>query len=177
MELEIEHSAPPSAAERVGGVECWTRRTLERTTNVVSELYGVVFGREDQLGPVYDRLRQLGIDESGEVDKASQNITGNASRVRQTSYQQRRKECSSPFSTSTATTSIAPPMRWAPSSTTYAKLASAVSWRNVWMTRTTFTGRGLRSRAGRQGTETRGPVANWQPGPWFAQGRPRPTLA
>ena len=24
MELEIEHSAPPSAAERVGGVECWT---------------------------------------------------------------------------------------------------------------------------------------------------------
>jgi hypothetical protein len=67
-------------------------RTLERTTNIVSELYGVVFGREDQLGPVYDRLRQLGIDEPGEVDKAIENITGKASRTRQTSYQQRRKE-------------------------------------------------------------------------------------
>jgi transcriptional regulator with XRE-family HTH domain len=67
-------------------------RTLERTTNIVSELYGIVFGRENQLGPVYDRLRQLGIDEPAEVDKAIENITGKASRTRQTSYRQRRKE-------------------------------------------------------------------------------------
>lgn len=67
-------------------------RTLERTTNIVSELYGIVFGREDQLGPVYDRLRQLGIDEPGEVDKAVENITGKPSRIRQTSYRQGRKE-------------------------------------------------------------------------------------
>ena len=67
-------------------------RTLERTTNIVSELYGIVFGREDQLGPVYDRLRQLGIDEPDQVDKAVENITGKPSHARQTSYQQRRKE-------------------------------------------------------------------------------------
>jgi hypothetical protein len=68
------------------------RRTLERTTNSVSELYGILFGHEDQLGPLYHRLRQLGIDEPGEVDKTIENITGKPSRVRQTSYQQRRKE-------------------------------------------------------------------------------------
>src|SRR6516225_11661853 len=37
-------------------------RTLHHTTNIVSELYGIVFGQETQLQPVYDRLRQLGID-------------------------------------------------------------------------------------------------------------------
>ena len=54
-------------------------------------LWGRVWARRP-AGPVYDRLRQLGIDEPGEVDKAIENITGKASRVRQTSYQQRRKE-------------------------------------------------------------------------------------
>jgi hypothetical protein len=44
------------------------------------------------LGPVYDRLRQLGIDEPGEVDKAIENITGKPGRTRQASYRQRRKE-------------------------------------------------------------------------------------
>ena len=67
-------------------------RTLERTSNIVSELYGIVFGREDQLGPVYDRLRQLGIDEPDQVDKAVENITGKPGHARQTSYQQRRKD-------------------------------------------------------------------------------------
>lgn len=67
-------------------------RALHRTSNIVSELYGVVFGREDQLGPVYDRLRQLGIDEPSEVDRTIENLTGTPSRARQASYQQRRKE-------------------------------------------------------------------------------------
>ncbi len=67
-------------------------RTLHRTSNIVSELYGLVFGREDQLGPVYDRLRQLGIDEPSEVDRTIENLTGKPSRSRQDSYRQRRKE-------------------------------------------------------------------------------------
>jgi hypothetical protein len=67
-------------------------RPLHHTTNIVSELYGIVFGREDQLEPVYDRLRQLGIDEPSEVDRTIENLTGKPSRARQASYRQRRKE-------------------------------------------------------------------------------------
>ena len=67
-------------------------RTLHHTTNIVSELYGIVFGREDQLEPVYDRLRQLGIDEPTEVDRTIENLTGRPSRARQSSYRERRKQ-------------------------------------------------------------------------------------
>jgi hypothetical protein len=67
-------------------------RNLRHTTNIVSELYGIVFGQESQLAPVYDRLRQLGIDEPTEVDHTIENLTGKRSRARQTSYRQRRKE-------------------------------------------------------------------------------------
>ena len=67
-------------------------RGLHHTTNTVSELYGIVLGQERQLGPVYDRLRQLGIDEPTEVDRTIENLTGKPSRTRQTSYRQRRKE-------------------------------------------------------------------------------------
>ncbi len=66
-------------------------RTLHRTSNIVSDLYGIVFGEEEQLEPVYDRLRQLGIDEPSEVDRTIENLTGKPSRTRQTSYRQRRK--------------------------------------------------------------------------------------
>ncbi|MGH9054868.1 MAG: hypothetical protein ACRDYY_03200 [Acidimicrobiales bacterium] len=65
---------------------------LHHTSNIGSELYGIVFGQESQLGPVYDRLRQLGIDEPTQVDKTIENLTGQRSRARQTSYRQRRKE-------------------------------------------------------------------------------------
>jgi hypothetical protein len=67
-------------------------RTLHRTSNIVSELYGLVLGREDQLEPVHERLRQLGIDEPSEVDRTIENLTGKPSRARQDSYRQRRKE-------------------------------------------------------------------------------------
>ena len=43
----------------------------EADTNIVSELYGIVFGKEQELRPVYDRLRQLGIDEPTQVDKTN----------------------------------------------------------------------------------------------------------
>ena len=67
-------------------------RTLHHTTNIVSELYGIVFGEETKLGPVYDRLRQLGIDDPTEVDRTVEDLTGKRSRARQTSYRQRRKQ-------------------------------------------------------------------------------------
>src|SRR5579875_863549 len=59
-------------------------RGLHHTTNTVSELYGIVLGQESQLGPVYDRLRQIGIDEPTEVDQTIENLTGEPSRARQT---------------------------------------------------------------------------------------------
>jgi transcriptional regulator with XRE-family HTH domain len=67
-------------------------RNLHHTTNAVSELYGIVFGNETQLGPVYDRLRQLGVDEPSQVDRTLENLTGRPSRSRQTSYRERRKQ-------------------------------------------------------------------------------------
>jgi transcriptional regulator with XRE-family HTH domain len=67
-------------------------RNLRHTTNIVSELYGIVFGTESQLEPVYERLRQLGIEEPDQVDRTIENITGKPSRARKTSYRQRRKE-------------------------------------------------------------------------------------
>ena len=66
-------------------------RRLHHTSNYVSELYGLVFGREDQLGPVYDRLRQLGIDEPAAA-RTVEALTGRPSPARQDSYRQRRKE-------------------------------------------------------------------------------------
>jgi hypothetical protein len=68
------------------------RRNLHHTTNIVSDLYGIVLGRETQLQPVYDRLRQLGIDEPTDVDRTVENLTGRPSSARQFSYRERRKE-------------------------------------------------------------------------------------
>jgi transcriptional regulator with XRE-family HTH domain len=67
-------------------------RRLYNTSDYVSELYGIVFGREDQLGPVYDRLRQLGIDEPAAAAHTVEVLTGRPSPARQDSYRQRRKE-------------------------------------------------------------------------------------
>jgi transcriptional regulator with XRE-family HTH domain len=67
-------------------------RNLHHTTNIVSELYGIVFGEESKLGPVYDRLRQLGIDDPTDTDRTVENLTGRPSPARQGSYRQRRKQ-------------------------------------------------------------------------------------
>jgi hypothetical protein len=67
-------------------------RRLYHTSSYVSELYGVVFGPEDQLGPVYDRLRQLGIDEPVTAAGTVEALTGQPSPARQDSYRQRRKQ-------------------------------------------------------------------------------------
>jgi transcriptional regulator with XRE-family HTH domain len=67
-------------------------RTVHRTSKIVSELYGIVFGEERQLGPVYDRLRLLGIDEPSEAARTVETLTGQPSSARQASYRERRKQ-------------------------------------------------------------------------------------
>ncbi len=58
----------------------------------MSELYGILLGQERQLGPLYDRLRQLGIDEPTEAARTVEAITGRPSPARQASYRERRKQ-------------------------------------------------------------------------------------
>lgn len=67
------------------------RRTLHHTTNPVNELYGIVFGEAMNLGPVYDRLKQLGIDDPTEAARVVERLTGQPSPARQISYRERRK--------------------------------------------------------------------------------------
>ena len=67
-------------------------RRLYHTSSYVAELYGLVFGREDQLGPIYDRLRQLGIDDPAAAARTVEALTGRPSPARQDSYRQRRKQ-------------------------------------------------------------------------------------
>jgi transcriptional regulator with XRE-family HTH domain len=67
-------------------------RRMRRATNHVNELYEIVFGREDQLEPVYDRLRQLGVDDPDEAARTVEKLTGRPSPARRASYRQTRKQ-------------------------------------------------------------------------------------
>lgn len=66
------------------------RRLLQRAHRRVNELYEIVFGREDQLQPIYDRLSQLGIRDPTERDRKMEAITGQPAES-QASYRSRRK--------------------------------------------------------------------------------------
>lgn len=70
------------------GDDRWLRNTQRR----VNDLYGLVFGRPETLPPVYDRLRQLGIEEPTEADVAVEQILGTTSDARQRSFTERRTE-------------------------------------------------------------------------------------
>ncbi len=59
---------------------------------LLQELYILLLGRHDQLGPVYDRLRALGIDDPKPAEETVEKITGAPSIGRQWSYRQRRKD-------------------------------------------------------------------------------------
>jgi transcriptional regulator with XRE-family HTH domain len=67
-------------------------RLMHNTTRPVDELYAHLLGRADQLAPLYDRLRQLGIDEPTDTQRTVEKITGQPSSARQWSYQERRKD-------------------------------------------------------------------------------------
>ena len=101
-------------------------RTLHHTTNIVSELYGIVFGRETHLEPVYDRLRQLGIDEPPTSTAPSRTSpVGPAEPASPVTGSHANSSCW-PSSTNTPTMSTGWPKKSAHSSTTSAKSASEV---------------------------------------------------
>lgn len=67
-------------------------RRLRHTSSRVNQLYGIVFGRPEQLEPLYERLRQLGVDDPTESDIAMEQILGSQSEARKSSYRERRNE-------------------------------------------------------------------------------------
>jgi len=67
------------------------RRLLQRAHRRVNELYEIVFGRDDQLEPVYHRLSQLGIRDPTERERVMEATTGRPAESR-TSYRERRKQ-------------------------------------------------------------------------------------
>ncbi len=67
-------------------------RFLEGVPLRLTHLFAQILGPADQLGPVYERLRQLGIREPTEAEKTVEIITGRPSEARQWSYTERRKE-------------------------------------------------------------------------------------
>ena len=67
-------------------------RLMRATTRPVDELYAWLVGRPDELPPIYDRLRAVGITEPTEAEAAVERISGVASSSRQWSYRDRRKE-------------------------------------------------------------------------------------
>ncbi len=67
-------------------------RLMRNTTRPLDELYGYLFGRPDQLGPVYERLREIGIADPTAADDTVENLTGLPSDAKQWSYRERRKD-------------------------------------------------------------------------------------
>jgi transcriptional regulator with XRE-family HTH domain len=67
-------------------------RFLKGVTARASHLYQLMLGTPDQLEPVYERLRALGIREPTEAERTVEIITGQKSEAREWSYKERRKE-------------------------------------------------------------------------------------
>jgi hypothetical protein len=67
-------------------------RLMTNTTRPVDELYAQLVGRPDQLEPVLDRLRQLGVTEPTAAEETVERITGQPTISREWSYTERRKQ-------------------------------------------------------------------------------------
>jgi transcriptional regulator with XRE-family HTH domain len=67
-------------------------RRLSGTEDRVSELYRLVLGREDQLGDLYVRFRELGMAEPNADDEAYAVVMGTPTRATVEDYRHRRKE-------------------------------------------------------------------------------------
>jgi len=67
-------------------------RLIRNTTRPIDELYTYLFGRPDQLEPVYERLREIGIADPTTADDTVENLTGVPSDAKQWSYRERRKD-------------------------------------------------------------------------------------
>jgi transcriptional regulator with XRE-family HTH domain len=67
-------------------------RTLEGTSDIVSELYMLALGRNDQLDLLRDRFRELGHAEPNETDKVLERVYGGPTDRTLADYPTRRKE-------------------------------------------------------------------------------------
>jgi transcriptional regulator with XRE-family HTH domain len=67
-------------------------RIMRSTTRPIDELYTWLLGQPHQLGPLYERLRQIGITEPTTAEETVEMITGVTADAKQWSYRERRKE-------------------------------------------------------------------------------------
>jgi transcriptional regulator with XRE-family HTH domain len=67
-------------------------RVMRNTTRQIDELYAFLLGRPDQLEPVYERLREIGVSDPTASDDTVEKLTGVPSNAKQWSYRERRKE-------------------------------------------------------------------------------------
>lgn len=58
----------------------------------VDQLYGLLLGESRKLEPLYERLRQIGVDDPSEAEVAVEQIVGTPSTAREWSYRERRNE-------------------------------------------------------------------------------------
>lgn len=68
------------------------RRRLRGAPEGVHELYKVVLGREDQLEVLYERFRQMGMQEPDEAELAFEELTGKRGERSISDYKTRRKD-------------------------------------------------------------------------------------
>jgi transcriptional regulator with XRE-family HTH domain len=67
-------------------------RSLQGTSDIVSELYLIALGRNDQLDLLRDRFRELGHAEPDETDKVLERVYGGPTERTLADYPTRRKE-------------------------------------------------------------------------------------
>ena len=67
-------------------------RVMRSTTRPVDELYAWLLGQPQQLEPLYERLRQIGITDPTTAEEAVEKITGVPAAAKQWSYRERRKD-------------------------------------------------------------------------------------
>lgn len=67
-------------------------RRMRDTSRHVDELYDWLMGREEQTGPVYERLRELGHTDPTPGDERAQRLLGIKSDAQKRSFKERRKE-------------------------------------------------------------------------------------
>ena len=68
------------------------RGELEGIDQSVLDLYALVVGRNDQIEPMVERLREFGVHDPTSTDEIIEKITGQPSHSRQRSFRERRQE-------------------------------------------------------------------------------------
>lgn len=68
------------------------RRALEQLGRPALELYWMLLGEERTLEPLYERLREIGIQDPTPAEETARKVTGQRSYNHQWNYRQRRKD-------------------------------------------------------------------------------------